>query len=376
MDSAVAAQSTAPKTTTRRVLWSLCILLMVATTAVCATSWWVFDNVHKTVATVQSTTAPAIREVLDARSALAKADSTAVDSFRSGEAKLRGPVQYQNQLTLASQRLVQVAEHNAAGQGSQRVQLLQALLESYSELVIQAHAHVGTAVGNADLWSASHLLHAGDSPILQELDNLLEDHTRALDRQIAATSMTTQNIVTWVMQIALLWVLLALLIAAQIFLRRRFRRAWNPWLILATVAWLGLSVMTYLVVLDQYQLEESRKALTDTLQLWEEQTSAVDARGQQELRELMRNECGQDNAGCGPTVERFISSPQPVGDTTRGVPDELLAKRFEQFDNGIDKAAQDASLEFLIPVQAGLIFFVLIPSAFWPRIEEYRYRSK
>lgn len=135
-DSAAAAPSIAPKTTTGKAPWVLGVLLLIATGVVGSTSWWVFQKVHSTVETVHNTTAPAILDVLAARDALVKADSAAVDSFRSDEVKLTGPgLQYQTQLTGASQHLVQVAERNAAGQGSQRIQLLEALLESYSGLI-------------------------------------------------------------------------------------------------------------------------------------------------------------------------------------------------------------------------------------------------
>jgi hypothetical protein len=119
---------------------------------------------------------------------LVKADWAIIRSFQSGEVRLGGPGQeHQNQLTFASQSLARVAEKNTAGQSSsQRIQLLEGLLESYSGLVGQAHAHFGSATDTADLWSASRLLHAGDSPILRELDQLLNDQNNALKNQIRA----------------------------------------------------------------------------------------------------------------------------------------------------------------------------------------------
>lgn len=103
-----------------------------------------------------------------------------------------------------------------------------------------------------DLWSASHLLHAGDSPILTELNNLVMDQTGALNDQIAASSMTIENLLKWVVPIVFLFVLL---VVTQAFLRRRFRRAVSWPLLGATVALILLSIVTSLAVVSQHRLE-------------------------------------------------------------------------------------------------------------------------
>lgn len=372
--TAAAAAPKAPKTTTGKTLWVLCVLLLIATGVVGGTSWWVFQKVYGTVETVRDTTAPAILDVLAARDGLTKADSAAIDSFSSGKVKLSGPgLQYQSQLTFASQRLVQVAARDTAGRSSQRIQLLEALLGSYSGLIGQANAHAGTSLGTTDLWDASHLLHAGDSPILTELNNLVDDQARVLNDQIAASSMTTENLLKWIVPIVVLFVLL---VATQIFLSRRFRRAVNPWLLLATVVLVGLSIATSLAVVAQHQLEDSRDTLYGVVRLWREQPSAADVRGQQALGELIAKECVGANGGCGPSVDQFVSSHKSAGNTTAEVSDERIAKRVEDFKNRINSAGENANWKYFIPIQAGLIFFVFIPFGLWPRIEEYRYRPR
>ena len=223
-DSRALAPPSAPKFTTVKTLWVLCMVLLVTTTVVFGTSLLVFRKVHSTVETVDTNTAPAILAVLAAQESLVKADSAAIRSFYSGEVNLNGPgLEHQNQLTFASQSLAQVAEHNSAGpQGSQRIQLLEGLLESYSGLIGQAHAHFGTAIGTADLWSASRMLRTGDNSILAELDKLLKDQTSALNDEISTSSMTSVPLLVWAAPIAVLFVLLGV---TQVFLKRRFRRS-------------------------------------------------------------------------------------------------------------------------------------------------------
>ncbi|MGH3868579.1 MAG: hypothetical protein ACRDQ4_21150 [Pseudonocardiaceae bacterium] len=377
-DSAAAAPSMVPKTTTGETLRVLRTLLLIVTVMVGGTSWSVFQKVHSTVETVHSTTAPAIRDVLAAREALAEADSAAVDSFRKNEVKLIGPgLEYQTQLTIARQRLIQVAaERTAAGKDSQRIQLLEALLESYSGLIGQAQAHVGTAVGIADLWSASHLLHAGDSPILDELDSLAKEQADILNDQITASSTTTANLLMWVIPIALLFVLLfALLVATQVFLRSRFRRAVNWPLLFSTLALIGLFIVTSSAGVSERRLENSRASMTDIVHIRQEQLSAANTQGQQVLGELMKKECGGANGGCGPTVDQFVSRPQPTGSATEEISDKRLTKRMGDFDDDIKSAGEYADGKYAIPILTGLIF-LLISLGLWPRIEEYRYRLR
>lgn len=372
--STAAAPPTAPKTTTGKTLWILCVVLLIVTAVVFGTSLWVFLKVHRTIDTVRTNTAPAILEVLAAKEALVKADSAVIGSFQSGDVKLSGPgLQHQNQLTFAIQSLTQVAEHNAAAGnvGSQRIQLLEGLLESYSGLVGQAHAHFGTAVGTADLWSASRLLHAGDSPILTELDALLEDQTHALNNQISASSMTTGTLLVWVIPIVLLFVLLS---ATQVFLKRRFRRAVNPSLLLATVVLIGLSLVTFIAFSSQHQLENSRDTLSRVVDEWNADTSAADAQGQHALGFLVKRECSGEKGGCGPTVNQFTNR-EPTDTTAGEARDGRAAAWRNDVEKQIDPAAKNSRLWFLIPLAAALIA-VLIPSGLWPRIEEYRYRPR
>ncbi len=373
-DPEATMSSSTPRSTTAKTLWILCVVLLVAITVVFGTSLWVFRNVHGTVEAVRTSTTPAILEVLAAQAALVKADSAAMDSFQSGEVKLSGPgLQHQNQLTFASQSLAQVAEYNAAGQpSSQRIQLLEGLLESYSGLIGQAQAHFGTAVGTADLWSASRLLHTSDGNILAELDKLLEDQTNALNDQISSSSMTVGTLLAWVVPIIFLFVLLGV---TQVFLQRRFKRAVNPLLLLATAVLVGLSIVTSLAVVSQHRLEKSRDAVEYVVREWKEDISASSMQGQQALSSLVTMECSQEKGGCGPTVNRFATDHEPTESMIGQARDGRIAAWTSDIDQHIDFAATNSRLWFIIPLASALLA-LLIPFGLWPRIEEYRYRSR
>jgi hypothetical protein len=373
-DSTAPAPASAPKSTTAKTLWVLCAALLIATTVTFGTSLWVFRNVHGTVETVRTNTAPAILDVLAAEEALVRADSAAISSFQSGEVKISGPgLQHQNQLTVASQNLAQVAEHNSAGpQGSQRIQLLEGLLESYSGSIGQAHAHFGTAVGTADLWSASRLLHNGDNSILAELDHLREDQDKALIDQIKTSSMISGNLLVWAVPIAFLFVLLGV---TQVFLKRRFRRSVNPLLLLSTLVVVGLSMVTSLALVSQHRLESTRDTLGRVTGEWKADISAADAQGQWTLGRLVMIECSQEKGGCGPTVNRSVTDRVPTDGTADRAHDTRVVRWNRDVDEQTGPAARNSHLWFFIPLMSALIA-VLIPFGLWPRIEEYRYRPR
>jgi hypothetical protein len=374
LDQASPSLPSAPKSTTAKTLRVLCVLLLTTTAVVLGTSLWVFQRMHSTVEKLRADTAPAILAVLATQDALVKADSAAIGSFHSGEVKLSGPgLQHQNQLTFASQSLAQVAEHNTAGQrGSERIQLLEGLLESYSSLIGQAHAHFGTAVGTADLWSASRLLHTRNGPILNELDELLKDQNYALRDQIDSSSMTIWALLLWAVPIVLLFVLLGV---TQLFLQRRFRRAMNPFLLLATAVLVGLSSVTSLALESQHQLEKSRDTLNLVVREWRDYISAAQLRGQWELVHLVAAECTQQKGGCGPTVNQLTTDREPAAGMLQEDHDRRVAMWTRNVDEQIKPAAKNSRYWFLIPLATALIA-ALIPCGLWPRIEEYRYRPK
>lgn len=375
-----AAPSREPKSTTRKTLQTLCVVLLVATAVVFGTSLWVFQNVHGTVETVRTSTAPAIIDVLTAAAALVEADRAAIASLGTGKAQFTGPgQQYQNQIALAGQSLAQAAEDNAAGEdGSQTIQLVEGLLVSYQNLIGHADANFrespGSILGTTDLWYASHQLHVVDIGILAQLSRLLEVQRRALDSQLSANSMTTVAVLVWVPPIVFLFVVLCV---TQVFLKRCFRRTLNPFLLLATVLLVGLSVVMSLTIWSQNRLQDSRANLDQLVNDWGAQIRVADVEGQRGLQNAVQG-CAQVEGGCGVTVTKFAADLETANqDAANRTATEtiIVPQRTMQVNGQIATAGRYADLWFLIPLGTALIA-VLILLGLRPRIEEYRYRPR
>jgi hypothetical protein len=382
------ARASRPHSTTRRTLRRLLTGLLALTAAVCATTALTFTRVHRTAETVQSRTAPAIVELAATRLALVRADAAVIDSFRTPEAQLTGPgEEFQNQMAVAGQGLTQVAEDNVAGEpGSGRLQLVQGLLVTYQGLVGQADVHFwqpeGEVLGVTDLFNASRLLHgpvvtqqgqplAQSGGILGELDQLTEDQQRALDEQLAASSMTPVAVL--VVLVPLLG-LLGLLLAAQITLRRRFRRQVNPWLLVATALLLAMAAIFVRSAVAQHHLEDSRTTLRQLVADRKLQGSAAEVKGQHALRDLLSvTRCAEP--GCGYTVKLFsayVAGPMPPAS---GVANSRLTAETGRVEAQTAAAAAGAVLEaatYILAILAASAVFL----GFRPRLSEYRYRPR
>jgi hypothetical protein len=361
--------------TTRHVLWRLLTGLLVLTVVVFGTTLWTFHRLHATAETVRTHSAPAVLGLTLARAALVKADHAVITSFGTDESMLVGPgADHQNQIAIASQSLTQVAEHNVAGDaGSRTLQLVNGLLVSYTNLVGQADVHYrqgGSRLGTTYLWYASRLLHTPHSGLLAQLDLLLDTHEQVLERQLGASAVTVWTVLLWGVPIAGLFVLL---VVAQVVLRRRFRRTWNPWLSLATVLLVGLLGVASLVFVSDGRLDESRDALHRAVSDRQAQTSATDSGGQQDLLQFVDRICEQPGR-CGETITRFRAEVESA-ETEGGVDDGRLAAAAQKVSERTEAARATAGYEFLIYVLAALIGLSVL-FGFRRRIDEYRYRPR
>ncbi len=367
------------RTTTRRRLVQLCAALLGATVLVLASSWSAFHEVHSTIDTVSTRTAPALQGAAAARAALAEADRLAMNSFDSGEARLAGPGdRYQNQIAVASQSLAQVAEGNEAGStASDQLQLVEGLLVSYTGWIAQADAHhrqrggTPTALVATDLWYASRLLHTADSGILAQLDELVRVQRGALDGQVGARETTVLGVVLVFLPII---VLFGLLWWTQVFLRKRFNRTWNPPLLLASAVVAAVFMIGVFGVVAQQRLETASADLRVLVQTWQARTSATDADGQNTLKNLVTDHCARANGGCGDTVTRFIQDLRAAGSGTP-VGDRTLIEASKRVNEALTAAKSAEDLEPLLPISA-LLLFLLVPLGFRARLEEYRYRPR
>jgi hypothetical protein len=366
------------RSTTRRKLWALLTVLLVATITVFATSLVVFTRVHDTARSVHTRTAPAILGLANARAALVRADSAAIGSFRTGEARLAGPGEaFQNQITIASQSLTRVAENNMAGEvGSSRLQLVDGLLATYTRQVGQADAQFrqpgAETLGVADLWGASRLLHREQTGLLAQLDSLLDAQKAALDGQLSASSMGPGTILALLVP---LFGLLALLVVAQVVLYRRFRRMVNLWLVAATLLLLAMAALSTRDFVAPAHLEQARSTLYQLVDDGDAQSAQTDAQGQRALRDLVVGTGCGGAAACGDTVARFVVDTAKLGGTERSVGDSRLTDETRRVSEQTTAAGAGSGLQ-------PWIYFLAIGIAacsfagFLGRLNEYRYRPR
>jgi hypothetical protein len=364
-----------PRSTTRRRLLDLRLALLGVAVLVLASSWYAFRDVHSTTDMVRERTAPAMLEAAATRSALAEADSLAMNSFHSDEALLSGPGdRYQNQIAVASQNLAQVAEDNVAGEAASRqLQLVEGLLVGYTGWIEQADVHhrqgdAMAALATADLWYASRLLHAPDTGILAQLDSLLKAQQQALDEQIADGTRTFVSVALWLVPLLALF---ALLFVAQRFIRNRFHRRQNVHLLLATILLAAFCALPVLADQAQAQLEQAAHDLRQAGESWQARTTSAGVKGQKLLKDMVTKQC---SGGCGATVSRFIAEI-PVGTTPGLLTDQQLTEQAKRVNEEIATAGDAAGVELLIPIWAA-VFAVLVVFGFRSPIEEYRYQPR
>ncbi|MFD4669999.1 hypothetical protein ACFWNN_09705 [Lentzea sp. NPDC058450] len=369
---------TASRSTTRRSLLRLRAALLGVTVLVLLSSWYFFDTVHDTIDTVRDRSTPALMEAAIARSALAEADSLAIRSFSSGQAELIGPGdRYQNQIAVASQSIAQVAEDSTLGEeGSRQLRVVAGLVVAYTGWIEQADAHyrqggAGRSLAAVDLWYASRLLHEPETGVLAQFDKLAQDQHGALGEQISDSATTFWRAALVAVPIIALFVLL---VVTQRFLRRRFRRAWNPLLAFATVVLAGCGAIIVFGVLAQQQVETAAAELREVTTTWDGQTSATRAAAQNELTTFVTDLCRSADGGCGDTVVRFANELRET------VPPKLLADKeltdaAQRVNASVARADDHAGLETLIPIGAALILLSVL-RGLHPRIQEYRYERR
>ncbi|MFD2470253.1 hypothetical protein [Amycolatopsis silviterrae] len=356
---------------TRRVLVRIRAVLLAGTVLALVTSYLAVSGVVRTADQISSATSRAILEVAAARDALVSADAAAIASFASGEAKLAGPGQeYENRMASASQSLARVAEFNQASEGGTgTLQTVEGLVASYSGAMGQADAHFrqqgGELVGLADLWYASRLLHGPDN-VLELLGKLQTDERAALDSQISGARMSAGLLVLWLLPPI---VLLALLVATQVFLRQRFRRRLNLPLLGATV--LGVGVVAGLLVAFSLagRLDAVRENVDQAVAVRKASIEAADANGHARLATLLQQRCGP--AGCGPTVDDFSRQTPTV--STAAPAQDAITSAARAVKSAGDSAAESGGLPVLVPA-ALILAGGLVVAGLYRRIDEYRYR--
>lgn len=341
----------------------------------------VLYSASATAGAVGAGSGPAVAAVQEARASLAEANRAVVASFRSGTARLAGPGQrYQDGITRANRAFAQLSEHYAGDvEATQQLQFVNAMVVTYMGLVGQADtAHrlagatdAGYDLGRIYLWQASKLLYDPADGILTLLDALGAPAVEDLDRSASDWSLRPAAVVVVLLAAVLL---LGVLLAAQLFLLRRFQRVVNPALALATLllivvsAWAGVATVDtnrdYAAALDAH---------ADVVGDWRERAQAATSEAAIGLSELLAAPCRDD--GCQARVAGALAASLPAEEppvASRPVPEQPVDEaELAAFHTGIDDAADPAGLRIGMPALVVAIA-VLALLGFKPRIDEFR----
>ncbi|BCL15938.1 hypothetical protein [Micromonospora sagamiensis] len=374
--------------TTRRDLRRHRRALLVATAVALAGCLSVFLVVHRTADAVARQSVPSVLAVYDTQVALRAAHGAALAGFSDGTRLLGGPgEEYQNRIAAAGQHLAEVAERNAAGEtGSGDIQVVEALLVTYTGLIARADVHFrqdrDSALGTASLWDAASLL----EELLLRLDRLREAQLRALDDQVGRVWTSPAAAAVWLLPVL---VLVGLLVRAQRFLRRRFRRRLNAPLLLATLFVVLMGVATSSSLWSAGQLTAARESISEVDGHRREQLALLAAGDTDRLTDRLEAACGGRD-GCPRTIDLVTASggAPPDGDTEPAGPKRGTAPAATTADpagdartNGdvaIDRATRAANSfggEIVLSV-AALCAAVAVLLGFQPRLDEYRYHER
>ncbi|MFJ6198066.1 hypothetical protein [Micromonospora sp. NPDC092111] len=355
--------------TTRRTLLRLRTALLAVTALALVACLAVFLGVARTADAADARSVPAILAVYDAQTALRRAHTAAVRNLADGGQVLGGPgVEYQRQIAGAGQYLTLVAESNAAGDdGTRDIQTIEALLVTYTGLIEQADARYRDAglraLGVAALRDAASLL----NDILGLLDKLRDKQLKVLDGQVDTGWSNRLTSIAWLLPLIALGTLLVL---AQVYLSRRFRRVLNLPLLLATVATVAMVPLTSLSLRSAAELDQARQGVRSVEVSRQRQLDEVRAQAAHRLAAEVRRECPDACAAARRAIVADAQddppSPSPSPPPTPDPADDTTA--------AAASAADSRSVEFVLPLLA-LGIAVLVLAGFQPRLAEYGYRS-
>jgi hypothetical protein len=357
--------------TTRITLWRLQIGLLVGTAAVLVAAFAVFELGHLTAVSVSAKGAPAVLGVAAAQQELLQADDLAMRGFGDDYRPMGVVTRYQNEITLAEQKLERVAETNAAGPaGSAQLQLVTGLIVGYTNTLQLAAADYDNGKGTfgaAQAWAASEEMRKSDGGIVNDLGQLRVDEERAVRDQVHSFWTSPWSTLLWIGPSV---ALLVVLVLAQRYLAGRFRRRFNGPLLLATVLLAVLAGGATFALVTDHQLAV---AGADVERVLAHQPAQV---APSELGVHLAADCQQART---PDCDIVPATFQGALDACHGVtPDQhaeaMLRDLIATATAEANRAAVSDGAEIAIPSVAVLVA-VLIVLGLRPRIDEYRYRT-
>jgi hypothetical protein len=197
---------------------------------------------HRDITTATGHGAQAVSEVFAAYHELTRADTAVASSFRTGDVALVGPgAAYGNAITAASQDLVLAAGDNVAGiRGASTIQFAEGLLGTYGDLVQQAstdYAGGNGALATAGLGYAHGLLDQTGG-ILDVLSGLRHSEQAAVTADLGSRWLGPGDF--WWLLLAPILGMLVLAAGTSYVLWHGFRRLLSVRLTSALVLTLGL----------------------------------------------------------------------------------------------------------------------------------------
>ncbi|MER6139109.1 hypothetical protein ABT174_03470 [Streptomyces sparsogenes] len=260
-------------TGTRGFLIRRLMTLLLLSAAVTAALFTAYYGVSRNTHAVRDESAPAILQVAAAEVALD-------DSYDGAERSLTGDTgdieglgeDYRTTLSTANQALAQALKSTTAGTSARQSLLtVTGLVSSYGDLIQQAYVNRdNAALRDAYLDYAETMLRGGDgsaarvrpgdSDILARLAKVQGKQLRLLDQQTSFGWLLT--LAWWVLVPAAYLAAAVLLVRTQRFLRHRFRRRFNPALLVATgLLLLAVPTLAVLSYQTQDRLSQARTSL-------------------------------------------------------------------------------------------------------------------
>jgi hypothetical protein len=292
-------------------------LLSLAGSASVIEAWRMVDGVGNHVV-------PAVIGAEKIHAWLADADRSAADTYLLDDPQSASArVQYVGDIGLAVAELERHAEQNSAGpDASENAWEINTELTQYTGLVDTARANKrqGFSAGVASQLQASDLMHYRGFGILAKTDRLSELDSEQLSAREGTMLLAEAAVAAFFgILVTLLW----LLTFTQLFLRRRFRRAYNVRLLAATALLLVLAGSVGLQAATTYgRLEVAEREAFPRLQMLYQARSVLDdINGSESLALIAPGDAGRFDATFRARTSRLADTPltdEIVEDAARG----------------------------------------------------------
>ncbi|MET8178632.1 hypothetical protein [Streptomyces sp. NPDC005336] len=242
----------------------LIALLVVAAVAVAALLA-AYYGVSRNSRAVSDESTPAILQVAAATDALSQSYRTAELSLGGSTSDVEGLGEnYRDALSTANQNLAQAVKSTTGGTSAgQSLLTIAGLVSSYSDIIEQAYVNrTNNDLRDAYLSYAETMLKRHGDGILARLKKIQDRQFALLDQQTSFGWLL--GFAWWVLVPVLFGTLAVLLVRTQRFLRHRFRRLVNPWLVAATALLISVVPLAVFTYQTQDRLVSARHSLHRT----------------------------------------------------------------------------------------------------------------